>query len=368
MALAVRKVILSGVAAAALTGGAFFGWSWWTHGRFIESTDNAYVHSDITIVAPKVAGYVREVRVTDNQKIAVGDVLVVLEDRDYRAQLAQADAAVAAQKAALESNSRTAELQRSLIAQADAELTSADAERQRAALEFQRAHSLAADKWGTRQRLEEAEAALHKADAAVLKARAALAATKDQAAVINASRNEIMARLQQAEAAQTAARNDLDNTVLRAAVDGVVGNRGVQVGQFARTGQQLLSLVPLPDVYIVANFKETQLSRMRPGQTVTLEVDAFPHHSLTGRVESFSPASGSQFSLLPPENATGNFTKIVQRVPVRIAVPRDNPLSGLLRPGLSVVAAVDTQGAEDTPHPPGAVFGAVEPPSMVAAR
>jgi len=368
MALEARKVILSGVAAAALAGAAYGGWSWWTHGRFIETTDNAYVHSDITVVAPKVPGYVREVKVTDNQRVSTGDVLVVLEDRDYRAQLAQADAAVAAQRAALESNSRTADLQRSLIAQADAELVSADAERQRAAQEFQRAHSLAADKWGTRQRLDEAEAALHKADAAVLKARAALAAAKDQAAVIRAARDEIAARLQQAEAAQTAARNDLDNTVLRAAVDGVVGNRGVQVGQFARTGQQLLSLVPLPDVYIVANFKETQLARMRPGQTVTLAVDAFPHQSLTGRVESVSPASGSQFSLLPPENATGNFTKIVQRVPVRIAVPGDNPLAGLLRPGLSVVASVDTQGAENQPHAAGAVFGAVEPSSMVAAR
>ena len=186
--------------------------------------------------------------------------------------------------------------------------------------------------------------------------------------MLNASRSETDARLRQAEAALQTARNDLNNTVIRAPVDGVVGNRGVQVGQYARPGVQLLSLVPLPDVYVVANFKETQLARMRPGQPVTVEVDAYPDKHLLGRVESFAPASGSQFSLLPPENATGNFTKIVQRVPVRIALPRDSVLSGLLRPGLSVVAEVDTRGAEDQPHNAGTVMGALVPGRTVASK
>ena len=199
--------------------------------------------------------------------------------------------------------------------------------------------------------------------------RAALAAENEQVNVLHATRTETEAHLAQAQATLQTARNDLDNTVIRAPVDGVIGNRGVQVGQYARPGVQLLSLVPLPDVYVVANFKETQLSHMRPGQPVSISVDAFPDRVLTGTVESFAPASGSKFSLLPPENATGNFTKIVQRVPVRIALPHDNALAGLLRPGLSVVAEVDTRGANAEPHvASGGVFGALTDKQAVAAK
>ncbi|HYH38950.1 MAG TPA: HlyD family secretion protein [Azospirillum sp.] len=352
----------------ALSGAGYGGWHWWTEGRFVESTDNAYVQSDISVVSPKVAGYVRDVRVAENQQVAAGDVLVVLDDRDYRAKAAEAEANVAAQKAALGSNEQKLVWQRTQIARAEAELASADAERQRAALAFNRTRSLASDNWTSRQALDTAEADLRKADAAVLKARAALAAERDQIAVLQAAGGEIKAHLEQAAAALDAARNDLDNTVVRAGVDGVVGNRGVQVGQYARPGVQMLSLVPLPDVYVVANFKETQLADMRPGQKVQVTVDAFPAKPLTGTVESFAPASGSKFSLLPPENATGNFTKVVQRVPVRIALPKDTDLSGLLRPGLSVVAEVDTRGHDDRPHLAGSVFGTATPSRAVAEK
>lgn len=368
MAKGVRKIVLSGVAVAALVGGGFGGWHWWTEGRFIESTDNAYVHSDITVVSPKVSAYVREVRVAENQQVAAGDVLAVLDDQDFTAKVAEAEANVAGQKAALGTIASKLELQRALIAQAAASVASAEAEQRRAQQDFDRTRALANESWASKQKFETADADLRKAVAATDKARAALAAEKDQVGVLNASRAETEARLRQAEAALQTARNDLANTVIHAAVDGVVGNRGVQVGQYARPGVQLLSLVPLPDVYVVANFKETQLSRMRPGQTVTVAIDAYPGRRLEGRVESFAPASGSQFSLLPPENATGNFTKIVQRVPVRIALPRDNALAGLLRPGLSVTAEVDTRGSDDVQHVAGAVFGAYRPGQAVASK
>ena len=368
MAKGVRKIVLSGVAAAALVGGGFGGWHWWTEGRFIESTDNAYVHSDITVVSPKVSAYVREVRVAENQQVQAGDVLAVLDDQDFRAKVAEAEAAVAGQRAALGTLDSKLELQRALIDQAAASVASAEAEQRRAQQDFDRTRALANESWASRQKFETADADLRKAVAATNKARAALEAEKNQVGVLNASRTETEARLHQAEATLQTVRNDLANTVIRAPVDGVVGNRGVQVGQYARPGVQLLSLVPLPDVYVVANFKETQLSRMRPGQPVTVAIDAYPGKALVGKVESFAPASGSQFSLLPPENATGNFTKIVQRVPVRIALPRDNALAGLLRPGLSVVAEVDTRGAEEAPIVVGAVFGALQPGHTVAAK
>ncbi|CAO3409603.1 HlyD family secretion protein [Azospirillum largimobile] len=369
MANGVRKIVLSGVALAVLAGGAVAGEHWWREGRFMESTDNAYVQSDITVVSPKVSAYVRDVKAAENQLVRAGDVLAVLDDQDFRAKVAEAEAAVKAQRAALGTLDSKLDLQRTVIDQAAATLASAEAEQRRAQQEYERSRSLANDSWTSRQKLETADADLRKAVAQVARSRAALAAENEQVNVLRATRTETEAYLAQAEATLRTARIDLENTVVRAPVDGVVGNRGVQVGQYARPGVQLLSLVPLPDVYVVANFKETQLSRMRPGQHVSISVDAFPDRRLEGTVESFAPASGSKFSLLPPENATGNFTKIVQRVPVRIALPRDNALAGLLRPGLSVVAEVDTRGADVPPHvTSGGVFGALADKQAVAAK
>ncbi len=335
-----KRVVLGGLAVAALLGAANAGWGWWTEGRFIESTDDAYVLADIASISAKVAGYVRELRAESNQPVKAGDVLVVLDDSDYRARVDQAAAGVAAQRAALVSNQARLVWQHAVIEQARAGIVSAEAELRRAALELERSRTLAADSWGTRQRLEVATADQAKAAAALSRARAALSAETNQLGVLDAGRHEVEAGLAQAEAQLALARDDLGHTVIRAPLDGVVGNRTVQLGVLARPGVQLMAVVPLGSLYIDANFKETQLRRMRVGQSVRVSVDAYPDRTLAGRVGSLAPASGSRFSLLPPENATGNFTKIVQRVPVRILLPD----AAGLRPGLSVVVGVDTRG------------------------
>jgi membrane fusion protein, multidrug efflux system len=353
-----RKLILVLIALGGLSGGAFAGWYWWTVGRFLETTDNAYVHGDISIVSPKVAGYIREVRVSDNQQIAAGDVLVVIDQADHAAQMAQAEATVEAQKAAIGSIDSRIVLARALIAQADATVVAAEAEQRRCRQDFTRLQNLVRSDFASQQRFDGADADLRKADAAVTKARAAATAERDQLGVLQASRHEAEAKLRQTEASFDLAQQNLEHTIVRAPVDGVVGNRSVQLGQYVRAGTMLMAVVPLPEVYVVANFKETQLARMRRGQPVELEIDAFPDRRLIGTLDSFAPASGAQFSLLPPENATGNFTKVVQRLPVRIAIPADNPLSGLLRPGLSVQVSVDTRAEGNGPLAVGGIFGA----------
>ncbi|MEI8397027.1 MAG: HlyD family secretion protein, partial [Rhodospirillaceae bacterium] len=282
-------------------------------------------------------------RATDNSTVAAGDVLLVLEDGDYRARLERAAAVVEAREAALVSNDARLALARSMIAQAEANVTAAEAEQRRSGFELARVRSLSSDAWATRQRLETVEADQAKAAAGLARVRAALMAERDQVPVIAAARREVQASLRQARAELALAKDDLDGTVIRAPVAGTVGNRTVQVGMLARPGVQLLALVPLEGLRIDANFKETQLRSIRPGQSVEIIADAFPGQPIRGRVDSLSPASGSRFSLLPPENATGNFTKIVQRVPVRIALPAAHPLTGALRPGLSVTVSVDTR-------------------------
>jgi membrane fusion protein (multidrug efflux system) len=339
-----RKLVWGLVAVLALAGGGTGGWFWWTDWRFIESTDDAYIQADISVISAKVVGYVRDLRVTDNQSVPAGAVLVVLDDEDYRAHVDQAAAVVEAQQAAQVSNEARLTLQAAMIAQAEASVGAAEAEQHRADLELERVRSLTTGAWATRERLETTQADQAKATAALARARAALVGERAQVAVLQAARREIDAQWHQAQAQLALAREDLENTVIRAPVAGVVGNRSVQVGLLARPGVQLLALVPLETLHVDANFKETQLRRMRPGQPVRISVDAFPDQELSARVDSLSPASGSRFSLLPPENATGNFTKIVQRVPVRITLPAGNPLAGLLRPGLSVVVSVDTKG------------------------
>jgi len=240
-----------------------------------------------------------------------------------------------------------------VIDQAAATVQSTEADLNRAQLDYKRYTSLVTSDFASRQRFETAQADSRKAEAALGKARAALVAEQSQLAVLKSQKREEEARLVQARAGRQLAKNDLDNTVIRAPVAGIAGNRAGRVGQYVKPGTQLLSLVPLPYVYVTANFKETQLTHMRPGQSAEISVDAYPDQPLTGRIESFAPASGAQFSLLPPDNATGNFTKIVQRVPVRIALPVEGPLARLLRPGLSVSVTVDTR-AEPAPATSGA--------------
>ena len=344
-----RKVILSLVAFALIGGAGVGGWYWWTTARFFETTDNAYVQGDISIISPKVAGYVRQVGVVDNQQVHAGDVLALIDNEDFAAKAAEARAAVAAQQAAIAGIDRRLEWQASMVDAAKANVVSAQAELARAQPNYQRYKKMVATNIVAKSDYDQVEATLRKAEAEVTRTQAALTAEQGQLVVLAADRKQADAQLAQAQAVLTAANNDLDNTVIKAPVDGVVGNKGVQVGQYVKVGTQLMAVVPLPQVFIIANFKETQLENMRPGQAVEIAVDAYPNHRLTGTVESFAPASGAVFSLLPPENATGNFTKVVQRVPVRIAVPKDNALAGLLRPGLSVEVSVDTRAAGSGP-------------------
>ncbi len=340
-----RSAAIIIVVAIVLALGAVGGWHWWTTWRFQQSTDDAYVQSDTTVISPKVEGYIKEVRVGDNQPVAAGQVLFVIDDRDATARSAQAEAAVATAEAIVATYANRLKLQRAMIEQANAAVLSADADFYRAQLDFKRYAALATGEYASRQRFETAEADARKAEAAIGKARAAHGAEHNQLAVIESQKREEEARLAQARASLQVARNDFDNTIIRAPLAGVAGNRAGRVGQYVKPGTQLMSLVPLPHVYVTANFKETQLTHMRPGQPARISVDAYPDQTLTGTIESFAPASGAQFSLLPPDNATGNFTKIVQRVPVRIALPADAPVARLLRPGLSVTVTVDTHGA-----------------------
>ncbi len=339
-----RKNLVAGLAVAVLALGVLGGWYWWTELRFLQSTDDAYIESDVSIISPKIEGYIKEVRVGDNEEVAAGAVLFVIGDRDFAAKVAQAQAAVDTEAATIATFESRLQLQQAMIEQADAMVKSAEADQSRAQQDFKRYSALMTSDFASRQRFEQAQADARKADASLLKARAGFAAEQSNLAVLRAQRREEEARLQQTRANLQLARNDLDHTVIRAPVAGVAGNRAGQVGQYVKPGTQLLSLVPLPQVYVTANFKETQLTRMRPGQHAKVAVDAYPDHPLDGRIESFAPGSGAQFSLLPPDNATGNFTKIVQRVPVRIALPSDSPLARLLRPGLSVTVTVDTRG------------------------
>src|SRR5215831_18379357 len=338
-----RSKIVAGLAIVVLALAGIGGWYWWDVLRFRQSTDDAYVQSDVSVISPKIEGYIKKVKVADNQEVAEGAVLFVIDDRDFKAKAAQAEAAVVTAEATISTFESRLKLQQSMIDQAAAMVKSAEADLSRAQQDYKRYSSLITTDFASRQRFEQAEADARKAEAALAKSRAALPAEESQLAVQQSQKREEEARLQQARANLQLAKNDLDNTVIRAPVSGIAGNRAGQVGQYVKPGTQLLSLVPLPQVYVTANFKETQLTRMRPGQLAEVSVDAYPDVPVQGRIESFAPASGAQFSLLPPDNATGNFTKIVQRVPVRIALPGDSQLAGLLRPGLSVTVTVDTR-------------------------
>jgi len=343
-----RKRVLLLLLPILLVAGLYGGWNWWRTWRFQQSTDDAYVQSDVSLISPKIEGYIKEVRVQDNERVGAGQILFVIDDRDFAAKVAQTEATVATAEATVASFDTRHDFQLAMINQAAAAVEAAQAEVTRAELDQKRYVKLLAGDVATRQRFETAEADARKAAAALVRTQAAAEAEKRQLAVIDAQKREAEARLLQARATLQLAKNDLDDTVIRAPVAGIAGNRAGQTGQYVKAGTQLLSLVPLPKVYVTANFKETQLTLMRPGQPAEVSVDAYPDRVIQGTVESFAPGSGAEFSLLPPDNATGNFTKIVQRVPVRIALPADGPLAALLRPGLSVTVTVDTRAAGDT--------------------
>lgn len=338
-----RKPVLAAVGAVALLAAAVAGARWMSVWRWIEVTDDAYVEGDITPMAPKVPGIVVEVAVTDNQEVEAGVVLVRIDDADYRARVAEARALVAAREAALAQLDDRVAVQDAVVRQASAGIASAQADLTRASRDLDRVKALVKDDFVSRQRFDSQTAEAAKASAGLKGSNAQLAAARAQLEALESERHVAAAQAEQARALLDQAQADLDGTVIRAPVAGAIGNRAIRVGQYVRAGQHLLSVVPLASVWVDANYKETQIGRMRPGNRATIAVDAFPGIEIEGRVESFSPASGAKFSLLPPENATGNFTKVVQRLPVRISLPAGHPLAGRLRPGLSVTARVDTR-------------------------
>lgn len=338
-----RRVLLALILVGAIGAAASYGHQWWTTGRFLVSTDDAYVKADLSVIASREAGYVKDVLVVDNQRVAAGQVLARIDDRDYRIAVEAARAKIATQDATIARLRRQVVAQRAMVDQASAQILSAEAGLTRASADFSRAQDLAARDFGSRQTLDQARAERDQAQAAVAAAKAAGVSAEANLAVIEAQveeaargRAELTSNLDQASL-------NLSYTEVKAPFDGVIGNKAVQPGQYVTAGTRLLALVPLETVYIEANYKETQLGRIQPGQSVDVTVDAAGERSFEGVVESIAPASGSQFSLLPPENATGNFTKIVQRVPVRIRVSGEAAGAGLLRPGLSVVAAINTK-------------------------
>ena len=335
------------VASAALIGSAavWYSWYWLREGRFIESTDDAYVGGEVTTLASKVPGFVQTVAVTDNQRVKAGELLVKLDDRDYRAQLDRAEASVDAQNATLANLDATVRLQHAAIEQARAEISATTAELERAKYDADRYRTLSDGQNASLQRYQQADADYKKALAADQKAHAALEAAERKLDVIETQKQQARAALGQAVAERNLAQINLGYTEIRSPIDGVIGNRGARVGSYATTGAKLLSVVPNHGLWIDANFKESQLAKIREGQPVTIAVDLLPGTPLRGRVVSLAPATGAQFSVIPPENATGNFTKIVQRVPVRIAIDQHDEAVNL-RPGLSVVARVDGR-----PHP-----------------
>ena len=359
-----KRFILPIIVLAGVAYGGNLAYNWFVEGRFIVSTDDAYIGADTAIIAAKVAGHISEVAVADNAAVRAGDLLVKIDDGDYRLAVQSAKDKIETQEATITRIGRQADAQRSVIAQAEsqaamtrAQVNSADADMQRAALEYERAQKLAQESYGSQQRLEQAHADRDRTTAAkvaavssVASAEAAVAGAKANLDVLLAQKAEAQRTRGELETAVAKAERDLSFTTIAAPFDGVVGNRAAQLGEYVQPGTRLLALVPVATAYVDANFKETQLGSIRPGQKVDVAVDSLDGRVVQGTVVSVAPASGAQFSLLPPDNATGNFTKIVQRVPVRIALSPEALKSGELRPGLSVVASVHTRN-ESEPRP-----------------
>jgi membrane fusion protein, multidrug efflux system len=337
-----RRAALVLVLLAGTATGAYYGHSYWTTGRYLESTDDAYVKADSTIVAPKVSGYIAEVLVSDNEPVKAGQLLARIDDRDFRTALAQAKADVAASEAAVRNLDAQIELQEPVIQQQAAEVDAAEANLKFAQEERARYDVLMKSGSGTVQRAQQTDAALRAQTAQLQQGKSGLAAANKKIEVLSTECAKAAAQLDHARAVEAQAALNLSYTEIAAPVDGTVGARSLRVGQFVQAGTQLMAVVPLDAVYVVANFKETQLTHVRNGQPVELRIDSFHSTKLKGHVDSLSPASGLEFALLPPDNATGNFTKIVQRVPVKIVLD-EHSLKGLLRPGMSAEPTVNTK-------------------------
>lgn len=339
----VRKKVMLGGLAVLLVAGAWYGQHWWFTGRFLVSTDDAYVGVHAATLAAKVPGYVANVVAQDNTKVHGGDTIATIDDGDYRIAVDAARANIATQEATIARIGKQITAQEAGVSQAKAQLASANANSTRADLELKRQQQLAVQQFASQQKLEQAQSDQEQARAAVLGAKAAVDAAETNVAVLRAQQQEAERTLDQLKSSLAKAERDLSFTTIRAPFDGIIGNRAIQSGDYVQAGQRLASLVPLDDVYVDANFKETQLADLHPGQPASISVDALDGHAIAGTVESVAPASGAVFSLLPPDNATGNFTKVVQRIPVRIRVPATVGAEEVLRPGMSVIVTVNTK-------------------------
>jgi membrane fusion protein, multidrug efflux system len=335
MFIVVLAILLIGVVAR--------DWNLWIGSAVLQTTDDANLQADLTPLAAKSPGYVRSVRVQDFQKVKAGDLLVEIVDDDYRAQLDQAQADVETAETAIESIEQQKVMQRALVQQAEAAIEATQADLTRYHLETVRQQNLLVTRYaGTEQRVEQAVDAEKHTQATLALNQAQLAQQRQQLNVLDTQEKQAKAARKAQQAARDLAKIALGYTRIIAPVDGMVSERRVRQGQYVSVGTQVISLVPLPDVWVVASYKEVQMTRIRLGQPARVTVDAFPGVVLRGHVDSWSPASGAQFSLLPPDNATGNFTKVVQRIPVKIVLDRDPSLGDLLRPGMSVIATIDT--------------------------
>lgn len=343
-----RKFAMMGVVALLALAAAGYGVYYFLAGRFYISTDDAYVRANNTTLGARVAGHVAAILPGDNSIVRAGDVIFKIDDGDYRIAVEAARSKIATQQATIDRIGRQVAAMESAVEQARAQLVSAEAGLKRAGLDFDRQQALSTRGFASRATFEVSEAGRDQGVAAVKSAQAAHDAARDNVEVTKAQQNEARAQLMELQTALARAERDLGFTSVRAPVDGTFSNRLVNTGDFIQAGQRLGNVVPLDDVFIDANYKETQLRRIRPGQPVTISVDAYGHRKFAGTVDSISPAAGSVFTLLPPDNATGNFTKIVQRLPVRIRVPREVARQNLLRAGMSVYTTVDTrEGAAD---------------------
>jgi membrane fusion protein (multidrug efflux system) len=340
-----------GIFAIAATVAVLFALRWdaWVGVGIAQTTDDAYVRADITPLSAKVEGYIRNVAVGDFQRVKAGDLLVQIEDDDYKARVAQAEAAVAGAEAGIDNLKSHKAQQRSEITRAESNVVAILADVERTQLEEARQRDLVASTYGTRQRLEQAIADQKRLQANRMRAQAELDSQRRQMAVLDTQELQLRADLKAKRAALDLASIMLGYTRIVAPVDGMVGERGVRAGQYVRPGMQVIYVVPLDSVWVVANFKETQLTRVALGQTASVTVDSFPGRTIRGVVDSMAPASGSQFSLLPPDNATGNFTKVVQRIPVKITLAPDPAIAGRLRPGMSVMATIRTDSVDAPP-------------------
>jgi membrane fusion protein (multidrug efflux system) len=345
-----RSRLLIGAAALVLIAGAAYGGRWFLIGRFLESTDNAYLQADNAVVAPKVAGYITTVEVGDNQTVTAGQVLARIDDRDYRIDLAQSEADVAQADAEMDNIAAQIEQQKARMAQMTAGLAQSGASAEFARQEATRFGGLIGSGAVSLKQAQQAQSEQKRANAAVAESQAMQDEAHKQIAVLESARSKAAAMLKRAQAGLEQAQLRLSYTTLTAPIAGAVGDRSVRVGQYVQPGSRLLTIVPIQDVYLVANFKETQLRGVYRGERVKISLDMYPGQDITGTVDSLAPGTGAQFALLPAENATGNFTKIVQRVPVKIAIDRDS-LGGVeIRPGLSAVATVDTRTAPSGPR------------------